>query len=285
VRDARLRYAYNTNGASNHRLDDLVELLAEHGYDGVALTIDHHHLDPFAPRLGARAEALGRRLRALGLGAVVETGARFLLDPRRKHEPTLVTPDPAGRALRLEFLRRAVDVAAATGAEAVSFWAGIAHPGTGPGDAWAWLAEGAAEVVAYAEAQGQVAALEPEPGMVVATVADWARLAAEVPGLTLALDTGHCLVDGGDPAAALRERAAALGTVAVEDMRRGVHEHLPFGEGDMDLPGVLGALLEIQFGGLVCAELSRESPRAHLMIPAALRALRHAEEIAAKAAG
>jgi sugar phosphate isomerase/epimerase len=45
----RLRYAYNTNGASNHRLADALALIAEAGYDGVALTLDHHHFDPFAP--------------------------------------------------------------------------------------------------------------------------------------------------------------------------------------------------------------------------------------------
>ena len=43
---APLRFAYNTNGAANHRLDDAVALIADAGYDGVALTLDHHHLDP-----------------------------------------------------------------------------------------------------------------------------------------------------------------------------------------------------------------------------------------------
>ena len=33
-----LRYAYNTNGAANHRLDDALHLIAGAGYDGVALT-------------------------------------------------------------------------------------------------------------------------------------------------------------------------------------------------------------------------------------------------------
>jgi sugar phosphate isomerase/epimerase len=89
-----LRYAYNTNGAAHHRLDDALALVADAGYDGVALTLDVHHLDPFAPDLPSRARALGARLRALGLGLVVETGARYLLDPRAKHEPTLVTADP-----------------------------------------------------------------------------------------------------------------------------------------------------------------------------------------------
>ena len=41
----QLRYAYNTNGASNHRLGDALTLIAEAGYDGVALTLDHHRLE------------------------------------------------------------------------------------------------------------------------------------------------------------------------------------------------------------------------------------------------
>jgi len=56
-------------------------------------------------------------------------------------------------------------------------------------------------------------------------------------------------------------------------MRRGEHLHLPFGEGDMDVPSVLAAVEEIGFGGLVCVELSRDSHRAHQMVPAALAAL------------
>ena len=46
-----LRYAYNTNGLANHRLNDAVDLLADTGYDGVALTLDVAHLDPFGPEL------------------------------------------------------------------------------------------------------------------------------------------------------------------------------------------------------------------------------------------
>ena len=40
-----LRYAYNTNGAANHRLDDALRLIADAGYDGVALTLDHVLVD------------------------------------------------------------------------------------------------------------------------------------------------------------------------------------------------------------------------------------------------
>ena len=63
-----LRYAYNTNGTGRHRLDDALVLISEAGYDGVALTLDHHHFDPFADDWERRAEALRRRLDELGLG-------------------------------------------------------------------------------------------------------------------------------------------------------------------------------------------------------------------------
>ena len=75
------------------------------------------------------------------------------------------------------------------------------------------------------------------------------------------------------PAEAVREFRDRLGTVAIEDMKRGVHVHLPFGEGDMDVAGVLDALHAVAFPGLVCVELSRESHRADLMIPQALQVL------------
>ena len=271
-----LRYAYNTNGLAHHRLDDALSLLADTGYAGVALTLDVHHLDPFAEDALAAAERLRRRLDALGLDVMVETGARYLLDPRVKHEPTLVTPDPAGRARRLAYLRRACDLAAVLRAEAVSFWTGVPR-GVDPGQAWGWVVDG---VSALVDSHGQAPyalAVEPEPGMLLEDCDDWVRLHEVVPGVTLALDTGHCVVSGRwTPQDAVREFAPHLGTVALEGMRRGVHDHLPLDEGDVELPAVLAALRDVGYDRLVTLELSRDSHRAHEMVPRALATLRAA---------
>ena len=122
---------------------------------------------------------------------------------------------------------------------------------------------------------GVVMALEPEPGMLVETIAEYRALARAVPELRLALDVGHCHVTGDvDPADAVRATTDVLGTVSIEDMRRGIHLHLPFGEGDMDIPAVLAALHETGCRKLVCVELSRESPRADRAIPEAINWLR-----------
>src|SRR5262245_24184854 len=97
---------YNTNGFAHHRPEDALAVLAELGYRSVALTLDHHALDPYDPGLPRQLDAVRGLLRGLGLRSVVETGARFLLDPRRKHQPTLLDPTAAGRERRLDFLRR-----------------------------------------------------------------------------------------------------------------------------------------------------------------------------------
>ena len=273
-----LRYAYNTNGCAHHRLDDALDLIAEAGYEGVALTLDWPHLDVVADDYERQARRLAEKLRQRGLGLVVETGARFLLDPRRKHEPTLVSPEPGGRKLRLDTLTRALDVCAIGGGETVSFWSGPVRPAVARGQAWAWLEEGVARLAERAAARGVALSFEPEPGHLTELLTDYDRLAEAAPGLRLALDTGHLLVTGeADPADAVRQRAASLGTVAVEDMDRGVHLHKPFGTGDVDVPAVLDALADVGYRRLVTVELSRESPRAHEAIPESIAFLRRAE--------
>ncbi len=275
-----LRYAYNTNGIAHHRLADALELLADCGYDGVALTLDHQHFDPFADDFAKRCSALAAQLQRLRLGLVVETGARFLLDPRQKHEPTMLSASAEGRARRVEFLKRAVDVCAACGGEAVSFWAGVPKAGVAHDEAHRYLHACVAEVLEYAAAHGVVAAFEPEPGMLVETVEDYKRLKVKFSALTLALDTGHIVANNeGAPEDFVRRMQGDLGTVALEDMKRGVHEHLYFGAGDMDIRAILAALKEISFPKLICIELSRDSHRADVLVPAAIQYLRDVESV------
>src|SRR5437016_7288273 len=117
---------YNTNGFAHHRLEDALEILAELGYRSVAITLDYHALYPFVGDTAwlRMTKTTHRLLERLGLRCTIETGARFLLDPRRKHQPTLVSPKREERHQRLDFLQHALDVAAALGADALSFWSG-----------------------------------------------------------------------------------------------------------------------------------------------------------------
>jgi L-ribulose-5-phosphate 3-epimerase len=276
---SRLRLAYNTNGLADHRLEDALALLADCGYDGLALTLDHHHVDPFSQDLPRQLDALRRCLDDLGLAIVIETGARFLLDPRRKHEPTLLSD--RGRELRIDFLRRAIDIAAALDAEVMSFWSGVKPPSVSREVAWRRLVDGCAALLELAGDRGVVLGFEPEPGHLVDRLYRYDQLVAALGNpdrLGLTLDVGHCICVEDEPIpACIFERCERLVNVHIEDMRRGVHEHLEFGEGDLDFPPVMRSLSEVGYGGLVSVELSRHSHAAHATVPRAIDFLRDAQ--------
>ncbi|MEU0007168.1 sugar phosphate isomerase/epimerase family protein [Streptomyces sp. NPDC006314] len=258
-----IRLGYGTNGLTDLRLDDALGVLADLGYEGVGLTLDHMHLDPLGPGLAGRVARLADRLGALGLGVTVETGARYVLDPRRKHGPSLLDPDTGARAARTALLVTAVKVAADLGAHAVHCFSGIRPASVGEDAAWELLGDSLDPVLDAATEAGVPLAVEPEPGHLLESLADFHRLRTRLgdhPLLGLTLDIGHCqCLEPLPPADCVRAAAPWLRHVQIEDMRRGVHEHLPFGDGEIDFPPVLAALDATGYQGLTVVELPRHS--------------------------
>jgi len=253
---------YNTNGFAHHRLEDSLIILAELGYRSIALTLDHHALNPFEPELPRRSAEIRRLLERLQLRCVVETGARFLLDPRHKHQPTLVSGSADERRRRLEFLRLAVDVAHHLGADAVSFWSGHANDSAPVDECWRRLIDGCERLCDHAQLHGVRLAFEPEPGMFIDRMDTFAELHRRIarPGFGLTLDVGHLHCQGELPIEDhLQQWRDWLWNVHIEDMRRGVHDHLMFGEGEIDFSALLACLRSIGYQGGVHVELSRHS--------------------------
>ncbi len=268
-----MRPGYNTNGFAHHRLDDALTILAGLGYQSVALTLDHHALNPYDSGTARQLPLFRARLRELGLHVVIETGVRFLLDPWHKHQPTLLSADAGQRERRLDFLRRAVEVAAALDAEAVSFWSGTATEPESDAARMNRLVVGCRQLCEYAAARRVRLAFEPEPGMFLDTMTRFAELFERVahPSFGLTLDIGHLHCLGETPIAGhLRCWRDRLWNVHIEDMRRGVHEHLMFGEGEIDFAEVMATLAEIGYTGGLHVELSRHS---HNAVETARRAL------------
>ncbi|MHC4957589.1 MAG: sugar phosphate isomerase/epimerase family protein [Planctomycetota bacterium] len=233
---------YNTNGFAHHRIEDALDIIEELGYRSVGFTVDTNH--PYSPGL----------FEGRNLVPVIETGARFLLDPRCKHEPTLMSD--AGREKRLDFYYRCIDIAAECGAPCVSLW-------SGQGCDWKRLVDGLGRVCDRADAAGVDIAFEPEPGMLVDTTAAFLVLHDLLPHprLGLTLDVGHLVCLGeGDPAEIVRSQAGVLRNVHLDDHRRGAHEHLMFGAGEVDWPPLLEVLAELDVPATV--ELSRHSHNA-----------------------
>ncbi|MEV6286642.1 sugar phosphate isomerase/epimerase family protein [Kribbella sp. NPDC051770] len=268
-----MRLGYGTNGFANHRLPEALQVIAELGYQGVALTLDHNHLDPFGPDLKQRTAEVGRLLTRHQLAVVIETGARYVLDPYRKHEPTLLHTD--GAEWRMLLLERAIDIAAELGAEAVSFWSGVLPPDVSPELGWERLVASCQQLAAYAADRGVVLGVEPEPGMLLDDLAGFFKLHDEVDPLRLTLDIGHLVCnEPTPPGECIRAGAPYLVNVQIDDMRRGAHEHLEFGTGEVDFAQVFKALREAEYDGLVAVELPRHSHAAPTVARESLAFLR-----------
>src|SRR5690606_40010439 len=97
------------------------------------------------------------------------------------------------------------------------------------------------------------------------------------PRFGLTLDIGHChCVEPEDLDTCLRRALPYTVHVQIEDMRRGVHEHLEFGEGVIDCAPVLAALRG--YPGLVGVELAWHSHAAPQVARRSMKFLRSAQE-------
>ncbi|HZT80432.1 MAG TPA: sugar phosphate isomerase/epimerase family protein, partial [Gemmataceae bacterium] len=146
--------------------------------------------------------------------------------------------------------------------DAVSFWSGTTTPDTPERIQWKRLLDGCRELADYAAEQEVRLAFEPEPGMFIDTMDKFAELYEKVnhPAFGLTVDVGHLVCNGELPVSEhLARWKDVLWNVHIEDMRQGVHDHLMFGEGEIDFPPVLAALEEIGYWGGVYVELSRHS--------------------------
>jgi L-ribulose-5-phosphate 3-epimerase len=257
-----MQIGYNTNGLAHHGFRAAVELLAEIGYQSVAITIDHATFNPYCKRLEMEVHEAQTLLNHHGMSSVIETGSRYLLDPVHKHDPTLLTENAAERSRRVDFLRHAIDIAFSLESRCVSLWSGRLPDDIKSHDAMQRLAEGLHLVLEHAALEGMTIAFEPEPGMLIDTMASYEALVKLVdsPQLKLTLDVGHLHCLGETPIAdIIRNWHERLVNIHIDDMRAGVHEHLMFGEGEIDFPPIIAALVEVGYDGPLNVELSRHS--------------------------
>jgi len=254
---------YNTNGFSQHSISAAIEFIAQLGYESIAISLDRGILHPPGrSRVRKAIDLLKPLLDATGVRVTIETGARYVLDPHRKHYPTLISRSPAERRRRVEFLKDAVEIAAALSADSVSLWSGAPDADEPRAALFDRLVGGLQETLDHAAQRNVRLSFEPEPDMLIDTMAGFETLydRLEHPMFGLTLDVGHvhCLNDG-DLAKHIHRWHHVLWNVHVEDMRRGVHEHLMFGEGEMDFASVFDAFSAAEYAGPVHVELSRHS--------------------------
>src|SRR5262245_48931045 len=152
----------------------------------------------------------------------------------------------------MNFMRIAINAPAALVWTMIRLWSGTAIEDADRSLLMDRLVERCRSLFDRAAPYGCRLAFEPEPGMFIDTMDKFAELFDRVnhPAFGLTLDIGHLHCMGEVPIERhIRRWKDVLWNVHIEDMKRGVHEHLMFGEGEIDFPPVLRALREIGYSG------------------------------------
>ncbi len=175
--------------------------------------------------------------------------------------------DDAMLALTLE----AIQVAPELGADIFVF---NGARRSGDPDEWARTIQRTRPLVEAAEACGVTLANEFEPGFVIGSTVDLLRLfeALPSPNLGANLDLGHAFICDPDPLESIRRLGSKIVHCHIENMPRGVHDHLLPQEGDLDLATSLGVLAQVGFAGGLALDLYKYDYED--VAPEALRYLR-----------
>lgn len=252
-----MRFGFSANAFRDHSAVEAVEALADAGYDGVELLFDEPHLYP-PDATEAEVDAVRTALDDAGL-ALCNANAFMLTAIGDFHHPSFVEPDASYRRRRVEYTLAALDLAATLGAPHVSIEPGGPVP-EGRDRAWALdvFEAGLREVLDRADAAGVDVLVEPEPGLLVESSADFLELRRRVDADRLGcnFDAGHLFCVGEDPVEAFDRLAGDVAHVHLEDIPADrTHEHTQLGEGAMDIDGFLGALEDRGYDGFVTVEL------------------------------
>ncbi|MBI2931897.1 MAG: sugar phosphate isomerase/epimerase [Planctomycetes bacterium] len=246
------RFAYSTNAYTKWPLERAIADIRWRGFDGVEILADVPHAWPEAADVATIRHALAD-FPVSNLNANTTVG----LDPSGIR-PSLIDPDPATRRQKVQYVKRAIELARALGAPSVCTATGPRPPRVSSRQAQTLLSDALEQILAAAETKPDVrVGIEYEPGFFVGGMRSALRLIEELdhPLLGVNLDLGHAQCEGENLAEVIEAFGPRIWNIHIEDIRKRVHEHLIPGHGDIDFTRVRRALDRIRYDRFITLEL------------------------------
>jgi sugar phosphate isomerase/epimerase len=256
-----MQIAFSTNAYLKFPFAEAVRRLARIGYTGVEIMADVPHAWP-AYLLDEQKQAIRDALRQnkLAISNINAFMMNAINDARQRYwHPSWIEPDRHYRQVRIDHTRRALTLARELGARCIT-----TEPG-GPvpvGESWSanlqLFVEMLKPVIEHAEKEGVLLLIEPEPGLLIETAAQFEELMRHIdsPAVGLNFDIGHAYCVGDDPATTIPKLAGYIRHFHLEDIAATrVHHHLVPGEGAIDFAATLRAIKAMHYDGWITIEL------------------------------
>lgn len=252
-----MKLAYSSNAYRRWSIGEAIERVSRIGYRGMELMADAPHAWPMTIR-DAEVNDIRRRLDAHAL-TLSNINAFMMSAVQDFWHPSWIEPDANFRRLRVQHTMAALRLARKLGAKCIT-----TEPG-GPLDramsreeALDVFVDGLQEALCYAEDEGVLLLVEPEPGLLIENAAQFEELAGRVdsPMFGLNFDVGHFYCVGEPLPETIARLARWTRHYHVEDIAATrVHEHLIPGHGAIDFTAVLKAIRATGYTGWITVEL------------------------------
>lgn len=243
---------FHSSFLRSYPIDIAIDKVAAAGYDAIELNAEGLQVHVSPSLSGEERKRLRRRAADAGLSISAVAA-----------HANMVEPDSERRRVNLEYILGCIDLAADVGAPVAHLLSGDLSPGTSRDDAWAWLVHGVSRCIERGQQVGVKVGFEPVANQFVCNVAGLQRLMKALEPLTLYVnfDPSHYQVHGDDPVAAARAFAERTVHVHVKDAAGGpeAFRFPPLGQGDVDLQGVIAALRETGYQGVLSVEYEADA--------------------------
>ncbi len=251
-----MKLAFSTNAYKKTSLEAAIDSIAALGYAGVEIMADvPHGYPPDMPE--ARVAAVKTQIASRHL-QVSNVNAFTLFAKGDTYHPTWIEDDLRLVAQRIEHTQNVIRMTAALGGRTISLQPGGPLGSIARETALRRFEAGLMECLPLAQELGVTLMVEPEPGLLIQHSHECVELLQKInhPHLKMNCDLGHFYCVEEDPAQVVRECAAFIAHIHLEDIKENrVHQHRVPGEGAMDWPGIFAAIGEIGYEGWITVEL------------------------------
>ena len=186
-----IELCYSTFGLTDLDYLKAIDAVDTAGYPGIELAFHRDQFNPF-DLTDDYLDSIRKKLETTQVKPACVATASHFFTPSRPHEPSLMSPDLAGRKRRIDLVRRGVNVARKLGVSLVTFGSGfirdehVTHPQVDP---HALLVDSIHQCLqAIREDEDITLLIEPEPGMYIETVEQGMRLIDEIGSQADAID-------------------------------------------------------------------------------------------------
>ncbi|MCL4272285.1 MAG: sugar phosphate isomerase/epimerase [Anaerolineales bacterium] len=221
-----IKLSYSTFGLTNLDFLDAIDVVDKAGYPGIELSFHREQFNPF-DITDEYLERIKKYLQARQVEAACISTASHFFTPQRPHEPSLMTPDLAGRKRRINLVKRGIHVARKLNVPLVTFGSGfirdehVSNPSVDPREL---LMDSIHQCLSELRDDEDITLLiEPEPGMYIETLEQGISLVNEVnsPRFQLHLDLNHNYCSEQDYLGALAKAAPHAKFLHVSDSQEG----------------------------------------------------------------